>query len=242
MSREWVIDAGGGDRFDRWDLTGYTASNTYRGRLYYSWISNALKLYKGPSLDASTLVATGTGVTVDRTITLASANSSGLSGSVHWKDAGDGDIAATDPASLFVTYAFSSDLVRLEKAVGTLLNIGGSTTFEDQLELAKADVDKVVRRRFGHLLEIDDAVDRPDFRGFRDLADELVDAQAYRALYWIYVHKAGAADPIDPFYSKALHWLEEWKREMRDLSLQIDLDADSKVDREVVSPFRFKRA
>lgn len=241
MSREFVIDAGAGDRFSRWSLAGLSEANTFGGRLWMTWLTRAMALYRDPGLHSKVAsVAAVTTTAVGTTLTIAAVGGSGLSGSVFWKATGEGDVAAASPASLFATYAFSSDMVQLEKAVATLLPIGGATTFAAQLAFAKIDVDQVVRRRWADLLEQDPLTGRPDWRGFRDLRTELAAAQTYRALFWTYTHKTGRPD--DDFAAKADRWLELYEKELAGLSLQIDIEADGVVDREPTRLVRFRRA
>ena len=243
MSREFVVDSGGGDRFSQWAFSGYYEGNTFNGRLYYTWLSRALRLYKDPGLHSKVASAPAVSATaVGSTITIGTAGSSGLSGSVYWKATGDGDVTATAKGQLSVAYAFSTDMIRLEKAVTTLLSIGGVAHFRNQLELAKSDLDKIIRARWGELLEKDPYTGRPDWRGLRDPRSDLADAQAYLALYWVYRHKCGAADLTDPLFSKAEDWRAWYDREVKSLTLQIDLEGDGIIDREPMRPIRFRRA
>jgi len=242
MSREYVIDAGGSNRFRSWDFDGYTEANTFDGKLYYTWLSRSLKVYKDPGLGAADLVAVGSGTTTRATIAMATSNGSGITGTVLWAAVGDGDIPRSDPGHLYVTYAFSADMVMLEKAITSYFPIGGNSHFRDQLEMAKLDVDKIVRRRWGHLLKEDAATGRPDWRGLKDVR-ELRDAQVYRALFWLFRHKASKADPDqDPHYQKAMDWERMYEEEIRSLTLQLDLDSDNTTDREPAGGLSWRRS
>lgn len=240
MAREWVTVCGAADRFERFDFSGFSAGNTFRGKLYITWLSEVLRCYKSPALTTADLVCVGSATTAQTTINLTSNAASGINGTVYWKAAGDGDIGTDAPAQLLVSYAFSADMLALSRHVTAFLPIAGRSDFKDQLVLAKWDVDQIVRRRWGPEFDIDPHTQRPDFRDLADVT-ELADAQAYRALYWVHRHKANSATPDDDHYANAQDWAREYDREVGSMTLQIDKDSDGLIEREPARVGRLRR-
>jgi hypothetical protein len=98
-----------------------------------------------------------------------------------------------------------------------------------------------VRRRWGKYFKLDTSLNRPDWRSIKDVR-ELRDAQTYRALMWVFRHKASNIDIDDPHWLKSEDWRKRYEDEMRSLSLQLDTDDDSLTDRESIGSIRWRRA
>lgn len=137
------------------NLTGWGNAPTFmeQGRLYWKVTSNGasstLKLYREEALAAGDEVATSSTFTISSTafvtVTLAQANSSGLSGSCRVR------AGATSTGDCIITYAVEDDLKRVTHDLTSLLSSSqweGVARFEGALRQAKQEIDGWIRDGF----------------------------------------------------------------------------------------------
>lgn len=239
--REWVSRLGDTchSKLRQVDLTGwgYNATpNTDRGKLWVTLSSTDIKLFKDDQCGSSDCVASSTGNSFSTTawtdVTLASANSSGLSGTV--KVLGGSTLTATSPGTLVLWYADYEDLKAFEKDLSSWLDSDnkweGKVYFEIALREAKWKVDEWVRT--SHRNELERLTDNwPDMSNIADL-DQLTDPQRFYALYLIYWNEKNKDSEEDALARLAVYYKGEAADAFKDVSLRLDYDSDDEIDRE----------
>ncbi|MCK6439775.1 MAG: hypothetical protein L6Q71_06180 [Planctomycetes bacterium] len=175
-----------------WRITGHDRINTDDGRLYARLTTTSgtttIELFNRPERMPADLVASGSGTI--GTVTLAQANSSGLSGSVELIAQPSFD------ATLIVFYATDEDLDVYEENLASLLDTGGMYAgepgFERYAALAKRRLDDMIVAR----------IHREGLRGLsrEHILSSLLDLPAltepasYLALALLFERLAGAPD------------------------------------------------